>query len=213
MKKKKGFSIIQATLIHLYNCTNSSPEIARLSREYIEISIVECIEPLSLNTGITPQYVLPLIRTLLKLIGVDRRRRSSGIDGSKSRSSSLDSSDYTTDDNTTVGSTESISCSHKSMAADTVMKCLKVNRTHFNIPSDSNDQRLPIPQTTLKINPNMNTSSWNSKASPNNNPNSEQEILSAVAWKNLFCTAATPFFDAENDFQSKLILFNNRAPF
>ncbi|CAO3628393.1 unnamed protein product [Mucor hiemalis] len=66
-----GYSVFQASLIHVYNCTSPNPDIAASSREYVKICIDECIQPMSNEMNNTPQHALPLIRTFMDLIGAE----------------------------------------------------------------------------------------------------------------------------------------------
>jgi hypothetical protein len=66
----KGYAVFQASLIHVYNCTSSVPEVADTARKYIHTCIRECIKPLNDEIAHGPQ-ALPLLQTLMNLIGVD----------------------------------------------------------------------------------------------------------------------------------------------
>ncbi|KAI8888422.1 hypothetical protein K501DRAFT_240329 [Backusella circina FSU 941] len=67
-----GYAVFQASLIHVYNCTSSVPEVAETARQYIHICIEECIKPLNDEMSNGPQ-ALPLLHTLMSLIGVERK--------------------------------------------------------------------------------------------------------------------------------------------
>ncbi|KAI8077365.1 fungal-specific transcription factor domain-containing protein [Gilbertella persicaria] len=71
-----GYSVFQACLIHVYNCTSSITEIANAARQYVQISIHECIHPMNQQIDI-PNHALSLIKTLLDLIGVEKKENSS----------------------------------------------------------------------------------------------------------------------------------------
>lgn len=43
------YSIYQATLIHLFDCANESEEIAKQARDYVRLSIDECLKPIFEN--------------------------------------------------------------------------------------------------------------------------------------------------------------------
>ncbi|KAI7888416.1 caspase domain-containing protein [Mucor mucedo] len=65
-----GYSVFQASLIHVYNCTSTNPKIASSAREYVKLSIDECIQPMShVMTNAPP--AIPLLQTLMDLIGTD----------------------------------------------------------------------------------------------------------------------------------------------
>ncbi|GAA5813861.1 hypothetical protein MFLAVUS_007348 [Mucor flavus] len=67
-----GYSVFQASLIHVYNCTSSQPEVAKTAREYVKICIEECIKPMNEEMNMAPQ-AMPLIRTLMNLIGAEKK--------------------------------------------------------------------------------------------------------------------------------------------
>lgn len=65
--------MFQASLIHVYNCTSSNPKIASSAREYVKLSIDECIKPMShVMTNAPP--AIPLLQTLMDLIGTDNKQ-------------------------------------------------------------------------------------------------------------------------------------------
>ena len=64
--------MFQASIIHVYNCTSSNPEVAMTSREYVKICIEDCIEPMGREMTNAPQHAIPLIRTLMELIDADK---------------------------------------------------------------------------------------------------------------------------------------------
>ncbi|KAI8390155.1 caspase domain-containing protein, partial [Blakeslea trispora] len=70
-----GFSVFQASLIHVYNCINSNPEIANTAKQYVQICIDECIEPINglINP---PTHAAALIKTLLNLIGAEKQENA-----------------------------------------------------------------------------------------------------------------------------------------
>jgi hypothetical protein len=189
-------------LIHLYNCTNSAPEIAELSREYIRISISECIEPLTIDNGITPQYVLPLIQTLLQLIGVDFLGGKPSEDDQEDKQNSvpLESAEFSNNYHSSNNDTD------KATNSNVNTPVIKSNNGNSNLDTDHllNYGRDSWPQQSMPLGMNnAGPSEWNTSNKSSNN--TDQEMFSAVAWQNLFSSAATPFFDAENDFQSKSI--------
>ncbi|KAF7727025.1 hypothetical protein EC973_008139 [Apophysomyces ossiformis] len=62
-----AYAVFQAALIHVYNCTNSDPEIAKTAREYVAVSIEECLMPLSNDIPYGPP-IIPFLQTLLSLL-------------------------------------------------------------------------------------------------------------------------------------------------
>lgn len=65
-----AYAIFQAALIHLYNCTNSDPIIAKEAKEYVKICVETCLEPLSKDIPAGPPLI-PFLQTLSKLISTD----------------------------------------------------------------------------------------------------------------------------------------------
>ncbi|KAI8986930.1 caspase domain-containing protein [Pilobolus umbonatus] len=66
-----GYAIFQATLIHVYNCTNTNTDIANESRMYVNICIKDCIQPMATELPTDINRAIPLIHALMTLIGAD----------------------------------------------------------------------------------------------------------------------------------------------
>lgn len=65
-----AYSVFQAALIHLYNCTNSDPEISKEAKRYVKMCTESCLEPLSKDIPAGPPLI-PFLQTLSKLIAAD----------------------------------------------------------------------------------------------------------------------------------------------
>ncbi|ORZ05847.1 fungal-specific transcription factor domain-domain-containing protein [Absidia repens] len=65
-----AYSVFQASLIHVYNCTSSDPVVAQSSRDYIRISIDECMAPMTKDIPFGPPAV-QFLENLLHLMKAD----------------------------------------------------------------------------------------------------------------------------------------------
>ncbi|CAO3595377.1 unnamed protein product [Absidia cylindrospora] len=65
-----AYSVFQASLIHVYNCTSSDPVVAQNSRDYIRISIDECMAPMTKDIPFGPPAV-QFLENLLHLMKAD----------------------------------------------------------------------------------------------------------------------------------------------
>jgi hypothetical protein len=72
-----AYSVIQASLIHVYNCTNDDPAIAQTSRDYVRISIDECVAPMTKDIPFGPPAV-QFMENLLRLMKVNTSTSSRG---------------------------------------------------------------------------------------------------------------------------------------
>ncbi|KAI8098464.1 fungal-specific transcription factor domain-containing protein, partial [Halteromyces radiatus] len=97
-----AYSIFQAALIHVYNCTSNDPVVAQMSRDYIRISIDECIVPMTNDIPYGPP-VVQFLENLLYLMKADPSvyRSSSNGDGSSSTQPTFSSSTIPTTSATT----------------------------------------------------------------------------------------------------------------
>lgn len=192
-----GYGIFQAALIHIYNCTNNSPEIAKMSKEYVQISIDECLKPItSDDEGITPQHILPLIKTLMHLSGADKENNMNSTDqpndSTTSNTAPVNTENY--DNNVIVNNNNNVHTTN-------------TYTTAFNMPLTQPHPQAPAPLQTASpmsvhsiLSPDWNKNNNQATAAA---PTTSQENASAVPWQNLFSSAATPFFDADIDIQSK----------
>ncbi|KAI7901015.1 fungal-specific transcription factor domain-containing protein [Cokeromyces recurvatus] len=62
-----AYSVFQAALIHVYNCTSKDPEIAKEAKEYFKICQDECLAPLTKEIPAGPPLV-PFLQTLFSLL-------------------------------------------------------------------------------------------------------------------------------------------------
>lgn len=65
-----AYSVFQAALIHVYNCTSKDPSIAAKAREYVDICTNECLAPLSKDIPAGPALI-PFLQTLSNLLKSD----------------------------------------------------------------------------------------------------------------------------------------------
>jgi hypothetical protein len=65
-----AYSVFQAALIHVYNCTSKDPSIAKEAREYVDICTNECLAPLSKDIPAGPPLI-PFLQTLSSLLKND----------------------------------------------------------------------------------------------------------------------------------------------
>ncbi|KAL9547989.1 hypothetical protein MBANPS3_005905 [Mucor bainieri] len=62
-----AYSVFQAALIHLYNCTSSDPQVAKEAKQYVTICTDECLAPLSKDIPAGPPLI-PFLQTLSSLL-------------------------------------------------------------------------------------------------------------------------------------------------
>lgn len=65
-----AYSVFQAALIHVYNCTSKDSIIAAKAREYVDICTNECLAPLSKDIPAGPALI-PFLQTLSNLLRSD----------------------------------------------------------------------------------------------------------------------------------------------
>ncbi|KAL9538414.1 hypothetical protein MBANPS3_010949 [Mucor bainieri] len=185
-----GYAVFQASLIHVYNCTSSSPEVAKQSREYVKICVEECIKPMGVEMTNTPQHALPLIQTLMDLIGVEKQESTHGA-----------TSNVHNNPNTTTTTTSSTQATAFNTANHT---------TPFNaMPGANNNTAFLQPQQPLQQQPSPMSvhaivSDWNQSQDKVQPEPFVPSNVPTAAWQTLFASAATPFFDNESDWQNVL---------
>ncbi|CEP08325.1 hypothetical protein [Parasitella parasitica] len=79
-----AYSVFQAALIHIYNCTSTDPDIAKEAQQYVTICTDECLAPLSKDIPAGPPLI-PFLQTLSSLL---KPENSNANDGSKFAESS-----------------------------------------------------------------------------------------------------------------------------
>lgn len=135
-----------------------------------------------------PQHALPLIQTLMDLIGV--KKEESTHETMSGTHTNPPTTTTTNNQTTTTFNTDN-------------------NTTPFNaVPGVSNTTFLqpqqPLPQQPSPMSVHAIVSDWNQ---PQDKVQPEPFVPSNVptaAWQTLFASAATPFFDNESDWQSEL---------
>ncbi|KAI7903392.1 fungal-specific transcription factor domain-containing protein [Cokeromyces recurvatus] len=182
------YSITQACLIHIYNCTSNSSEVVNLSREYVKICIKECLEPMTAGVANAPQYFVPLIQVLMQLIGANDTINDNPVMNNNIPNytmTSTKSPSSTTNllpDNYTQHYTSPMSV-HAIICDDTTQQqqssnSQQVEEGRFPIMEQSNN--MPAPTSTV--------------------------------WQTLFSSAATPFFHNDSDWQNVLpFLFDDNT--
>jgi hypothetical protein len=191
-----GYAVFQATLIHVYNCTSSNPDVARTACRYAKICVEECIEPMAKEMSTIPQHTLHLIKTLMDLSGAAAKNQGENstpatnipTQSSKNYNSSSESSSNTP---TTTSTYNNV-----------------YHQQQQQQPINNNVQQQPSPMSVHAI-----LSNWgkddNNQQQQQQQPQPQQQDtfvpnnISAAAWQSLFSSAATPFFDNESDWQSK----------
>ncbi|KAG0163627.1 hypothetical protein DFQ30_011253 [Apophysomyces sp. BC1015] len=133
-----AYSVFQAILIHVYNTTSSDPEIARNAREYVQISMDECLTPLSKDIPHAPP-AKPFIQNLLKLTESkaeeDRAKRNA-----ERRTDQASSSNH-----------------HQTAAASP----MSVHQIVSGLDSGfSVDTHTPVPPTSSSYNVNLHQATW-----------------------------------------------------
>ncbi|KAI8332628.1 fungal-specific transcription factor domain-containing protein [Chlamydoabsidia padenii] len=107
-----AYSVFQAALIHVYNCTSNDPVVAQNSRDYIRISIDECMAPITKDIPFGPPAI-QFLENLLHLMKADpssmRHTTSNGTSSSEQphysasyHSTSTNGSTTSTDQSTTT---------------------------------------------------------------------------------------------------------------
>lgn len=64
------YSVFQAALIHVYNCTSKDPAVAQQAKDYVNICVNECLGPLSEDIPAGPPLI-PFLQTLSNLLKPD----------------------------------------------------------------------------------------------------------------------------------------------
>lgn len=65
-----AYSVFQAALIHIYNCTSKDPTVAKQAKDYLDISINECLAPLSEDVPAGPPLI-PFLQNLFSLLKIE----------------------------------------------------------------------------------------------------------------------------------------------
>ena len=181
----------------MYNCTNNSPEIAKQSRDYVKICVEECIKPMGVEMTNSPQHALPLIQTLMDLIGVKNEESNNSFDSNNNNNNNNNIPSMQTNPNNTTNFNSMPGANN-----------VKEENTTFLQPiqqQQQQQQQQPSPMSVHAI-----VSGWNETQDTGkvNQPSQESFVpnnVSAAAWQTLFASAATPFFDNEPDWQGKFI--------
>ncbi|KAI9348874.1 fungal-specific transcription factor domain-containing protein [Pilaira anomala] len=65
-----AYSVFQAALIHVYNCTSKDLTVAKQAKDYLDISINECLAPLSEDVPAGPPLI-PFLQNLFSLLKIE----------------------------------------------------------------------------------------------------------------------------------------------
>ena len=73
------YSVFQATLIHVYNCTSNKTDVAKTSQQYAHISMEECLPAVMKDIPYKPP-IIPFIEKLIALLGADSSNQKDNED-------------------------------------------------------------------------------------------------------------------------------------
>ncbi|KAI7854650.1 fungal-specific transcription factor domain-containing protein [Circinella umbellata] len=73
------YSVFQATLIHVYNCTSNKRDVAKTSQQYAHISMEECLPAVMKDIPYKPP-IIPFIEKLIALLGADSSNQKDNED-------------------------------------------------------------------------------------------------------------------------------------
>lgn len=145
-----------------------------------------------------PHHAIPLIQTLMDLIGADKKEsNSTGKAKTPPDNHTNNIPDSIYNDATTHTNPNTLSQPLNSYSQQPQPSPMSVHA----IVSDWND--------TPANNYNAGMSNNNNQSMPTEQSNQESfasNNISIAAWQSLFASAATPFFDNESDWQSKCIM-------
>ncbi|CAO3700016.1 unnamed protein product, partial [Rhizopus stolonifer] len=140
-----GYAVFQASLIHLYNSTNPNPELANLSRDYIQISVEECIKPLINNISNAQKNILNILQAIMDLTGVNK-------EGSRPSNSISRIHPTNNDPYSTLKPGQS-----SAMSMHTI-----VSNWESNVNTSSAGNSLPLPESDMFAPNNASTAAWQS---------------------------------------------------
>ncbi|KAI9478233.1 MAG: caspase domain-containing protein [Benjaminiella poitrasii] len=201
------YSLLQACIIHVYNTTSTSTELASLSREYVKICTTECIEPITRQIANAPQHFLPLIQTLMQLIGTDKPQTVANgkhdiHDHNRNNPTSTKNINGHASWSSTVSSVHSNTSTAQSASTTTIRSTY--NTAFFNSTQlqQQQQQQYKPPMSVHAI-----VSDLHSAQKINNN-NQEMTFVPnnvpTAAWQTLFSSASTPFYGNDSDWQNIL---------
>lgn len=168
-----AYSVFQAALIHVYNCTSKDPTTAKQAKDYLDICTNECLAPLSKDIPAGPPLI-PFLQTLSTLLKNDNN-------GGENTA---------TEDKDTVP---------REQSNEGGQQYQQQQRQNFQAPQQ---QAPPLITPMMTSNgyveqpdnamPKLDNGSWLLNGG-NGNP-----ALSQAAWQQLFSTAGTPFSAGDN---------------
>jgi hypothetical protein len=168
-----AYSVFQAALIHVYNCTSSNPAIAKEAKQYVTICTDECLAPLSKDIPAGPPLI-PFLQTLSSLLRNDEK---------KPHETSSEPQSFT--------------------EAQSQQQPTQQQSFYSSIPSEQRHLNVQqtIPQGNNAFIDDLNripTSDSNQSWLLNGNGPGGAPALSQAAWQQLFSTAGTPFTENSN---------------
>jgi hypothetical protein len=169
-----AYSVFQAALIHVYNCTSSNPAIAKEAKQYVTICTDECLAPLSKDIPAGPPLI-PFLQTLSSLLRSDEENPHE-TSSEPQQFAKTQSQQQPTQQQPLYGTMSS--------------EQQPLNAQH-SIPESNNNG---IIDDLNRISTGDSSQSW----LLNGNGSGGALALSQAAWQQLFSTAGTPFTENSN---------------
>ncbi|KAI9471854.1 MAG: fungal-specific transcription factor domain-containing protein [Benjaminiella poitrasii] len=167
-----AYSVFQAALIHVYNCTSTDPETAKEAKEYFRICQEECLAPLSKDIPAGPPLI-PFLQTLCSLLQPNENSNTVQKE--------------TNDPSSSTQQQQPMSQEQRQASA----------YRQTTVPSEQhtmNDSQT-VNSSNGFINAILSDNSNQSWLLNGHQANGGATSLSQAAWQQLFSTAGTPFTD------------------
>ncbi|KAI8376291.1 caspase domain-containing protein [Radiomyces spectabilis] len=202
-----AYSVFQAALIHVYNCTSSDPEVATMAREYVRLSMDECMIPLCEDVPYSPPIVA-FMQTLFNLLRADPASGKSSAEHEKKS------------DNTTMPPPRPTSSQTSNFSSSPSSSGISQPPSHYENASPMSMHQLVSgldgpkqePSATMKPNPTTAppaqpaqgtaTPSWLSTG----DPLPASAAVTQATWQQLFSSAGTPFTENANGFDLQVFI-------
>jgi hypothetical protein len=168
-----AYSVFQAALIHVYNCTSKDPAVAKQAKEYLDVCTNEILTPLSRDIPAGPPLI-SFLQTLSSLLKTDDNGNSVVSDASQSLSEQQQNQQQ----------------QQQQEQQEQSYQHPQVEQQQY----DSQQQQPPLITPIISNNGYMDqsdrvdTGSWLL-----NGGNGGNSALTQAAWQQLFSTAGTPF--------------------
>ncbi|ORY98166.1 fungal-specific transcription factor domain-domain-containing protein [Syncephalastrum racemosum] len=199
-----AYSVFQAALIHVYNCTSSNPQLAASAREYVRISKDECLTALNRDIPYGP----PVVPFLEKLIGL---LRADPINKETATTAGGDGGDKSGEASPTANPAAPASVQQQTLQPQAqAAKPQTGNQQQRQyspmsmqqIVSDFEQPKAPAASAASANEPWMYPSGITSQASSVDN-GAEPQALSQATWQQLFSSAGAPFTDDTSGFEAQ----------